>query len=73
MTILTVHDNGREVTVKVDNGIATELKTQEEINQAYTEIAKANEKAKQEKKELEWWAYEGYNTDPTKVDWGERL
>jgi hypothetical protein len=74
MTILTIHNNGREVTIKVNNdGVVTELNTQEEINQAYAEIAEANEKAKQEKKELEWWAYEGYNSDPTKVKWGERL
>ena len=75
MTILTTNNNGREVTIKIDdNGVVTELNTQEEIDQAYAEIAKINEKAKQEEKEKpEWWECEGYNTDPTKVKWGERL
>ena len=75
MTILTVNEFGKEVTIMVhDDGSVTKLNNQAEINEAMAEIAEANEQAKKEEenREPEWWELEGYKQDPTKVYWGER-
>lgn len=75
MTILTVNEFGKEVTIMVhDDGTITKLNNQAEINEAMAKIAEANEQAKKEEenREPEWWELQGLNQDPTKVYWGER-
>ena len=74
MTILTVNEFGKEVTIMVhDDGTVTKLNNQAEINEAMAEIAKANKQAKKEEEKHPWWWYQGMNEEPGRIKWnGDR-